>query len=87
MTTTISIPEVTLTINYTNVTNMPMATTGSDAGIITSLMVNGTFQTASGSYVGPYNATFPLTESADLSSSIADLSALAEAKVRETLGL
>lgn len=87
MTTTISIPEVTLIINSSNVGTGPAALITNESGSITNLYVNGTFQTASGSYVGPYNATFPLTESADLSSSIADLSALAEAKVRETLGL
>jgi hypothetical protein len=85
--TTIIIPEVTLVINSTNINTMPMASTGSEAGTITSLYVNGTFQTASGSFIGSYSNNFQLTSANDLSSSIADLSALAETKVRETLGL
>ena len=85
--TTITIPQVTLTINSSNlvISSTPLA--NSESGSITSLSVNGTFQATSGSYIGYYNATFPLTSSADLSSSIANLDTLVQAKVINALGL
>ena len=88
MATTITIPEVVLTINSSTIGTGPMALANpAESGSITSLFVNGTFQTASGSYVGNYNANFPLTSSADLSSSIADLDTLVHTKVIAALGL
>jgi hypothetical protein len=88
MATTITIPEVVLTINSSTIGNGVMNPMNpAESGSITSLFVNGSFQTASGSYVGYYNATFPLTSSADLSSSIADLDTLVHTKVIAALGL
>jgi hypothetical protein len=85
--TTITIPEVILTINSSNVVINSTPLANSESGSITSLSVNGTFQATSGSYIGYYNATFPLTSSSDLSSSIASLDTLVQNKVRTTLGL
>jgi len=88
MATTITIPEVHLVINSSTIGIGPMASMNpAESGSITNLSVNGSFQTASGSYISYYNATFPLTSSADLSSSIANLDTLVQTKVRTTLGL
>jgi hypothetical protein len=87
MATTITIPEVHLVINSSTIGTGPAALLNSESGSITNLFVYGTFQTTSGSYVGHYNATFPLTSSADLSSSIANLDTLVQAKVINALGL
>jgi hypothetical protein len=85
--TTITIPQVTLTINSSNIVINSTPLTNSESGSITNLLVNGTFQATSGSYIGYYSATFPLTSSNDLSSSIASLDTLVQSKVRTTLGL
>ena len=88
MATKITIPEVHLVINSSTIGIGPMASMNpTESGSITNLSVNGSFQTASGSYIGYYNATFPLTSSSDLSSSIASLDTLVQSKVRTTLGL
>jgi hypothetical protein len=86
MITTISLPSTTLVINSANISNAPSPVMN-ESGSITNLFVNGTFQIASGSSVGYYSANFPLTSSSDLSSSIADLNTLVQAKVINALGL
>jgi hypothetical protein len=84
--TTISLPSTTLVINSANISNA-LSPIINESGSITNLFVNGTFQITSGSFVGYYSANFPLTSSADLSSSIADLDTLVHTKVTAALGL
>ncbi len=81
----ITIPNVVLNLNPASInSNSPIFTTGS----VVNLSVNGTFQVSgSGKVLGYYNNNFPLTASADLSSSISNIDTLAVAKVNADLGV
>jgi hypothetical protein len=82
---TILISNVVLTLNPASINSTP-SMPGQLGSSTVNLSVNGTFNTASGSYIGSYNNSFPLSSS-DLTSSISDIDSLALAKVKAVLGL